>query len=159
MDTLGPSYQVPRIRKKFVNKFAKIKTEWFFYFIILLISNCFIINFFPFPGNFAGMLISLKVVKLYKPPKSLPRPTGLVKVFLTPFPRSIRPSKNHPQSACFFQEKKLKMSSAAPSTRMSGSQAAALEQSLSLPLRPSAGVAGKGIRLVSNYFQVPSARA
>ncbi len=42
----------------------------------------------------------------------------------------------------------------ASSTKMSATQASALEQSLSLPLRPGSGVAGKGIRLVSNYFQV-----
>lgn len=42
----------------------------------------------------------------------------------------------------------------APSTRLTDAQAVQLEQSLSLPQRPSAGVVGKGINLVSNYYQV-----
>jgi hypothetical protein len=41
-----------------------------------------------------------------------------------------------------------------PSTRLSDSQAIQLEKSNPLPIRPGTGTAGKGIKLVANYYQV-----
>ena len=41
-----------------------------------------------------------------------------------------------------------------PSNRLTDAQAIQLEKSHPLPLRPSTGTAGKGIKLVANYYQV-----
>lgn len=39
--------------------------------------------------------------------------------------------------------------------RLSVDDRVALEKQMTIPTRPGAGTAGKGIRLYANYFQVP----